>query len=259
MYFVENVCTPSSEAEIAYCETAIEFGVLNHHALIAIDTYEQCLYVEDGNTEATEGVFQKMKKAILDILDKIDSVIRGFLDGIKSGSKNRLTADKYMSSATAQINLNTDIIEMQKVVDAQFLEMRKVVKMISNVSGFDPDVVANTCDNINEKLHDNRNKIKDGAAGLVKTASALAISDAAIKHIEECNGWKEKTRESVERMSRRGKIPPEKQTGMMKALNKASQTLGNLVNSYTYITNGVISAVNKGESQRAKAEKKNKK
>ena len=255
MYFVENVCTPSCEAEIAYCETAIEFGVLNHQALIAIDTYEQCLYVEDGNTEATEGVFQKMKKAILDILDKIDSVIRGFLDGIKLGSKNRLTVDKYMSSETAQLNIQKDIIEIHKAIDAEFMEMRKVVKVISNVSGFDPNDVAKKCDEITERIRANKDKIKDGAKGLVKAAAIYKISEDANKKIEESWGWEKKTKELLNRMDTNDKHKTER----YRAFNKVAETIGSFVNMYSYISKGTKAAIREGENRRAKTEKKNKK
>ena len=249
MYFVENVCTPSSEAEIAYCETAIQLGVLNHQALLAIDTYEQCLYLEDGNSEAVEGVFQKMKKAVLDILDKIDSIIRGFLDGIKGGSDNRLTADKYFTSETGKINLNKDILEMQKTVDEEFLEMRKVVKMISNTTGFDPEKVGKACDKINEKLHENRHKLKAGATAAVESAIVYKKVKSNTSKIKELDVWRKETYDSIERMSRYGhknsKEEPKKVTPMMKAFNKVAVTIGNLVDECVYISNDVTKAMSK--------------
>ena len=175
MYFFEDVCMPSDDAEISFYEDALELGVLNHKAALAADLYTQELYMEEEDSSGSDGVFEEMKKAILTVLDKIDSIIRGFLDGVKSLSSNRLTADEYLNSSTGQLRLAEDLFAMQKMVDKEYYRLRPIVSKISDMTDIDVEKVASVCDDITEKLHNNRSFIAREAKAMVKASAVKAL------------------------------------------------------------------------------------
>lgn len=246
MYFFEDTCMPTSEAEIEYCESELECAVLCHNALNAYALYEQQMYLEaksdDDDVEEnakSEGAFQKLKNAILTILEKINNIIKGFLDSFSVFSKNRLTADKYMDSDTAKIRLSTDIVAMKKNVDRSYLEMRPVISKISSITGKDLEVVAKKCDAATMFLENNRAKLRKGAVKLVQISVIEKVSNDTVNKMQDVQKLRAKTEESAKRMNRGGIFGSAK----LDALFSSSKLLSTIANQYQFIGKSALSVL----------------
>lgn len=268
MFFFEDVCMPSSDEEISFYEDALELGVLNHKAILAVDMYEQCMYLEEGDSPGNDGVFEKMKRAILAVLDKIDSIIRGFLDGVKSLSSDRLTAEEYMNSSTGQLRLAEDLFAMQKMVDKEYYRLRPIISKISDITDIEAEKVASVCDSITEKLHDNRAFIAREAKGVVKAAAVNALYKNSIDRMSDIQKWEKETAESLRRQGKDEKFNREQEkkikkaakerakaikkqetAGMsmrMRAVQKATNAMSALTNAYKYIGDAAHKALTAG-------------
>ena len=242
MLIIEDACMAESPEDLIFYENALILDTLYHNSMNIIGM--SSTFMEEGGSR--DGIIGKMIDGIIAILDKIDSLIKGTLDGIRATSKKRLTAHKYMQSATAECVINLEILEMQKRVNEEYLKARPVIQKISSATGFDAEEVEAVCDGINKKLSDNKDKISAGAKGIVKGAALLKIRDVAAKQLEESTGWKKKTEESVNRLRRSG------DKKKVSALSKFANTLGNLTNNSIYIINSVNSELRKSEKKKRK-------
>lgn len=185
---------------VDYLENNLEVAILEHTALNAIAIETQLAYMEDGETkEASDGILSKIKKTIFTILDKIGALIEGFIDSVKSLSKNRLTASKYMNSETAKYRLNCDVTKMMEAVDKEYLKTRKVVQAISKGTGVDPAEVANIADTVNETIH-NPVVIAMGKA-IVTDVVASNIRAKLVRAMDKGKGTKEEIARLTQRLT----------------------------------------------------------
>lgn len=250
MYFFEDTCIPSNDSEIEYCENKLEFDILNHKASFAVSIYEQQMYLEDGASD--DGVFEKMKKAILAILDKVDSLIRGFFDSFKIFSDNRLTADKYMNSETAEVRLDADLFEMEKRVDKAYLEARPVIKKISTATGAELEKVAKKCDDITDFVNNNGSKIVDTGVNVVSTVAVDKLVNKCASQMDDVKQWKKLTEESVARMDAK---KDKDAVPRAKATKSAARMISSIANAYTNIGNRAVRSLNKQNKKSKKGQK----
>ena len=243
MYFFEDVCMPSDDEEISFCEDALELGILDHNASIAIALYEQQMYLEEGDANSDDGVFQKMKNAILAILEKIDSVIRGFLDSFKVFSKNHLTAEKFMNSNTGQLQLAGDLFKIQKEIDREYLQLRPLVSKISNATGKDIEDVAKLADQITEHVQTYGKKYGKAA---VKIASAVAVNKLAndcVDKMEDVQKWRSETEKSVNRLKR------DERSLKVRAIQSVTKAMSAITTAYKDVGTKAMNALNNAKKK----------
>ena len=247
MYFFEDVCMPSDDTEISFYEDALELGVLNHKAALAVDLYTQELYMEEEDSSGSDGVFEKMKKAILTVLDKIDSIIRGFLDGFKVFSNKHLTADKFMNSSTGQLQLAGDLFEMQKRIDHEYLQLRPVVSKISQLTGEDIEDVAKLADQVTEHVQTYSKRYGKAVINMASATAVNKLANKCVDKMEDVQKWRSETEKSVKRLKR------DERTLKMRAIQSVTKAMSVLTNAYRDIGTKAMNALNN-----AKNKKKNK-
>ena len=97
-------------------------------------------------------------------------MIDAFRASVESKKKN-LTAEEYMGSETARIQFAYDLAAIQREVDAEYLEARKIVSGISKITNVPVEKVANFCDRMEQKIHDNKSKILPAGKAIVTTVA----------------------------------------------------------------------------------------
>ena len=244
MYFFEDVCMPSDDEEISFYEDVLEFGVLNHNASIAIGLYEQQMYLEEGEEKSDDGVFQKMKNAILAILDKIDSVIRGFLDGFKAFSKNHLTAEKFMNSSTGQLQLAGDLFKIQKEIDREYLKLRPLVSKISKATGEDIEEVAKAADAVTEHVQAYGKKYGKSAVSLASAVAVNKLANHCVDQMEDVQKWRSETEKSVKRLKR------DERTIKVKAIQSVTKAMSAITTAYKDIGAKAMNALNNAKNKK---------
>lgn len=244
MYFFEDTCMPSDETEISFCEDALEIDILNHKTLNVLGIYEQEMYTEDGDESVSDGVFAKLKSAILTLLEKIGNIVSGFLDGMKVFSKNRITYDDYINSETGQLRLSTDLFDIQKKLDVEYAKMRPIVSKIANMSGSDILEVEKTCDAVTAHVHTYGKMYGKTAVSLVSAAAVNKLSNHIVNQMEDVQKWRSETEASLKRMQR--KTSPEK----MKVTQKAVKAMGDLATAYKNIGNKAMNALKNAVNKR---------
>lgn len=132
---------------IRYKQDCIEVELLHHRNLCNIDTVSQLCYLEDADTKTeSDGLLIKIRNGVEALMDKVLSIVKAIINGIKSGSSNRLVFDEWIESDDAQYQLQGDIQKMMSELDKQYLQMRTVVQKISAATGMDPKKVAEISD-----------------------------------------------------------------------------------------------------------------
>lgn len=246
MYFLEDVCMPSDDEEISFCEDTLELGVLDHNASIAIALYDQQMYLEEGESSSDDGVFQKIKNAILAILEKIDSIIRGFFDSFKVFSQNHLTAEKFMNSNTGKLQLAGDLFKIQKEIDDQYLHLRPLVNKISNATGEDIENVAKLADQITENVQTYGKKYGKTA---VKIASAVTVNELAnhcVDQMKDVQKWRSETEKSVKRLKR------DDRTLKVKAIQSVTKAMSTITTAYKDVGTKAMNALNNAKNKKQK-------
>lgn len=137
----------SVDDAIRYKQDCIEVELLHHRNLCNIDTVSQLCYLEDADTKTeSDGLLAKIRSGVEALMDKLLSIVKAIINGIKSGSNNHLVFDEWIESDDAQYQLQGDIQKMMSELDEQYLQMRTVVQKISAATGMDPKKVAEISD-----------------------------------------------------------------------------------------------------------------
>lgn len=137
----------SAEDAIRYKQDCIEMELLHHRNLCDIDTVSQLCWMEDGDSKAeSDGLMTKIGNGLQALMDKILSIVKAVINGIKSGQGNHLVFDEWIESDDAEYQMNTDIEKMVATLDEQYLQMRTTVQKISSATGMDPKKVAEIAD-----------------------------------------------------------------------------------------------------------------
>lgn len=137
---------------------------------------ENCYLEETASTEDEKTTSKTGKKSIVQaIVDKLKEMIGKIgeiIDGFKASidGKKNLTVDEYMNSETAKIQFAYDCEAIKKEVDMEYLEARKVVSSISNITNLPIEKVAAFCDKMDAKLHANKDKFLPAGKAAVTTA-----------------------------------------------------------------------------------------
>lgn len=226
MYFFEDTCMPDDEFEISFCEDALELNVSSHNVLNILGIYEQAIFEDGEESPSSNGVFEKLKSAILSLLDKIGGIVSGFLESMRVFSKDRITYDDYKNSETGQIQLSCDLIAMQKDIDAEYQRMRPIVSKIANITGKDIDKVERICDKVTENLHENRKRYARDITKVVSAAAVNKISENVVSKMDDVKEWRDKTKESVDRMKR------DTSPALIRAYHDCIRCMGDIANFY---------------------------
>lgn len=250
MYFFEDTCMPSDEYEIAFREDALEFDILNHKALNILGIYEQEMFTEDGEESdaKSDGVFQKLKSAILAMLDKIGNVINGFLDSMKSLSKDRMTYDDYINSSTGQVRLSGDLFTIQKKLDNEYARMRPIVSKIAKMTDSDIEEVEKVCDSVTSNIHSYGSLYAHTAGQIAKSVAINKLSDHVVNQMEDVQKWRYETEASIKRMQRT--TSPQK----MKVTQKAIKAMGDLATAYKDLGNKAKDALQNAINKRKRGQ-----
>lgn len=171
-------------------ESALEIQMIEHQIQTMMDCYLCQSYMEDG--ESAEGEGSKSKNVLAAIGQKITSLIQaikraiaGFLDSVKQGSSKRASVDDLLNSDTVKHQFEEDIIQMKADIDAERANARKIVRAISSKTGIPATDIANFCDDMEKKVHDNRYKIGKVAKGVVTLGVANKIANQSLEDAED--------------------------------------------------------------------------
>lgn len=252
MYFFEDTCMPDDEFEISFCEDVLELNILNHNVLNILGIYEQSFMFEDGDeSSSSNGVFEKLKAAILSMLNKIGNIASGVIDSFKSLSADRITYDDYKNSATGQLRLSEDLFEIQRDLDKEYQRMRPVVSKLADMTGQDIDKVEQICDTVTENIHNNGKKYAKDVSKVVTLKAMNKLSEDIVSQMTDVQNWRSETSKSVNRMKRN--TDPVK----LRVMNKCVKCMGDMTNAYKSLGSKAKSALDSATKKFKKEREEN--
>ena len=195
-----NVFEMDLDEEIYFKESTIEFDLMHHKNQSLIDLYSQELFLEAAEgapAKESKGVFQKIIDGIQAALKRIGDIIDGFMNAIRENKGNHLTPEEYMNSTAGKEALALDIALMRKDVDEEYLQMRKIVQKLSSATGLPAEDIAKFSDSVNEKVYNNRYKIKAGAKTAVRMTEVFALQKVLVEHMDEATQYKKKAEKTL--------------------------------------------------------------
>jgi hypothetical protein len=171
--------------EILLRQSNLKVDLMSHQAYNLINMY---CYTEDGD-EGSSSTDSAKKSLGSTIIAKIRQILQNIKDMIKlfkaNISKNKLTESQYMNSDTARLEIQLNVQEMQKEIDEEYLAARKIVSKIAAATSFPAKDVAAFCDNIQEKIHNNRDKVIPVGKAIVSTAIINSARNKAYQKIND--------------------------------------------------------------------------
>ena len=157
----------------------LQMDIYSHDIHSMLDMYTESCYMEETSpnkdekaTKSTEktSILKTIVAKLKSLIGKIGEMIDAFRASVESKKKN-LTAEEYMGSETARIQFAYDLAAIQREVDAEYLEARKIVSGISKITNVPVEKVANFCDRMEQKIHDNKSKILPAGKAIVTTVA----------------------------------------------------------------------------------------
>ena len=154
-----------SAMELDEKQFGLTMDIYSHDIHSMLDMYTENCYLEEtastddeksNSTSGKKSVMQTIIEKLKSMIAKVGEIIDAFKASIE-GKKN-LTAEEYMGSETAKIQFAYDCEAIQKEVDMEYLEARKIVSSISSITKLPIEKVAAFCDKMDAKLHENKDK-----------------------------------------------------------------------------------------------------
>lgn len=135
-------------------------------AIVSDHIYEYC-FTESENSG--QGVISRM-------IDAIIRFIRGINERVSSlfAKDDHVEIESFLQSETGQIQLAYDVEAINKEVDKQILEGRKMIQAISSVTGISDEKVAGFCDTCG--------KLVENHGGMIVKMSAIGAVRAFVDH-----------------------------------------------------------------------------
>ena len=216
--------------ELDIKQTNLMFDIASHEILSMTDMFVESCYMEDGSTDEEKQKASSDK--IRGMIDKVRDIIAGFKASI--GGKNAISAEDYINSETAQVELQYDIMAMQKEIDQEYLEARKIVNSISSVTNVPIEKVAAFCDKMDAKLHANKDKFIPAGKAIIKAAAIDQVRKNVYKTVANTDELMKQSNKYLDEFDRtvRGpqadKIPDDTQK-KANALTRFVSTMGKMV------------------------------
>ena len=225
--------------ELDIKQTNLMFDIASHEILSMTDMFVESCYMEDGSTDEEKQkassdkktIWQTIVEKIRGMIDKVRDIIAGFKASI--GGKNAISAEDYMNSETAQVELQYDIMAMQKEIDQEYLEARKIVSSISSVTNVPIEKVAAFCDKMDAKLHANKDKFIPAGKAIIKAAAIDQVRKNVYKTVANTDELMKQSNKYLDEFDRtvRGpqadKIPDDTQK-KANALTRFVSTMGKM-------------------------------
>ena len=242
--------------ELDIKQTNLMFDIASHEILSMTDMFVESCYMEDGSTDEEKQkassdkktIWQTIVEKIRGMIDKVRDIIAGFKASI--GGKNAISAEDYINSETAQVELQYDIMAMQKEIDQEYLEARKIVNSISSVTNVPIEKVAAFCDKMDAKLHKNKDKFIPAGKAIMKTAAIDGIRKSVYQNISDSKHMTDELQkylDEFDKVTNGGKAPADPDTIQKNAnaVTRLSVTLGKMVNSWTHTFEKMGKTVNR--------------
>ena len=165
-----------SAMELDEKQFGLTMDIYSHDIHSMLDMYSENCYLEEtastddeksNSTSGKKSVMQTIIAKLKSMIAKVGEIIDAFKASIE-GNKN-LTAEEYMGSETAKIQFAYDCEAIQKEVDMEYLEARKIVSGISSITKLPIEKVAAFCDKMDAKLHENKDKFLPAGKAIVTT------------------------------------------------------------------------------------------
>lgn len=235
---------------ILYSESAIEINdkqnalfldIAAHDIYSMTDMYVESCYMEDASekedqSDEKKSILKTISNKLRGLIDKIRDIIDGFKASVES--KKNLTAEEFLSSETATVQMEYDIVAMQKEVDQEYLEARKIVSKISGITKVPIDEVAAFCDKMDAKLHENKDKFVPVGKAIVKTTAIDKVRKGVYNNIADSKKLTDDINNYLDEFDKvaYGKplrdISPDDIQKNANAVTRLSVTLGKMIGSW---------------------------
>ena len=181
MFFEQTFDDINMEISYRECNLAIEMA--NHDISCLLDNYDQLVFIEKGEDEKPErkGLIGGIVEAFSRIISKIRKFLNSIAEGINQSFGDKLDAETYMGSETAQIRFSTDLQKVCNDIEKEYAHARKLVRIISKGTKLDEVEVANFLDSTNASIH------RYGPA-MLRTGVTMALSTKLRGLLKKMNG-----------------------------------------------------------------------
>lgn len=229
-----TVLTEPYPGYLIFLENSLEFDLANRNVQLCMDALDACAFYEDGENDEdedepkdpkTEGLLNKLGKAIQVVIDKIVELIRRFMRVLSGVGKKHLTSEQYMQTQKGMAEYETRCNQIRKEIDDVFLSMRPVIGMIADVTKMDPEKVEFICDAVNNKL-----------ASANWTAIAMSALEGNTKHkqlttkyADECRNISTRIEKAKNELTASNKNIKGRRK-KLNALNRCISTTSNMAN-----------------------------
>lgn len=186
-----------------------------------------------GFVNFIEKIVKCIGKLITDFCEMIGNIFN---------TKDHLTTSDYLNSGTGRIQLEMDMERIQKNIDKEMLEGRKLVQLISKGTKIPASTVADFVDKCARAC-------KDHGKMVIGTAGAIAIVKGVSSHMKKTKANAEDIGEDAKKCADK-----EGQTNIQKIMN----AINGMVREYTQLSSIAIRNVNKEARKNQKQAKKNK-
>ena len=246
-----------SAMELDEKQFGLTMDIYSHDIHSMLDMYTENCYLEEtastddeksNSTSGKKSVMQTIIAKLKSMIAKVGEIIDAFKASIE-GNKN-LTAEEYMGSETAKIQFAYDCEAIQKEVDIEYLEARKIVSGISSITKLPIEKVAAFCDKMDAKLHKNKDKFIPAGKAIMKTAAIDGIRKSVYQNISDSKHMTDELQkylDEFDKVANGGKAPADPDTIQKNAnaVTRLSVTLGKMVNSWTHTFEKMGKTVNR--------------
>lgn len=198
--------------------------------------YEYC-FTESEN--GGQGVISRMIDAVIKFIHSINEKVASLF-----AKDDHIEIESFLQSETGQVQLAYDVEAINKEVDAQILEGRKMIQMISSVTGISDEKVAKFCDTCGNLVEKHGGMIvKMSAIGALRAYVAHKSLNGLDKKVSEFRGvdthleaWKKSydainADSDAKRKKKRAEKEAKRQARMQRQTHSVVTSISNMVNA----------------------------
>lgn len=230
--------------DIMFREHAIEFDRLNYEYAYECAMVDSDLSLMEESEEGTESNKPSGFANFIDkVVKSIGKLITDFCDMIKNifNTNEHLTTSDYLSSDTGKIQLEMDMEKIQKNIDRELLEGRKIIQLISKGTKIPASTIADFTDKCARAC-------KDHGKMIIGTAGAMAIVKGVSSHMKRAKSQVDDAGEDAKKCADK-----EGQTSIQRVMS----AINKMMNEYTQLSSIVVRNINKETRKKQKENKKN--
>lgn len=241
--YMENLYSDDMDFEILARENALEIDIIQHAIMEDFNIYtETCMFESAESEDKSDGILTKIVDNMKKAIKKIIEFVQGIFTSMKMGVGDQLSVSDYMKSDTAKIRLTNYALAIQKELEDEILEGRKLVKAISSKAGFDPHIVASFVDKA-------QNFVMDQGTTILSTGAAVVLANKISNSILNGNKLLKKNQELAEQIEAEKKKQSDIKTDKLKndghSKLAALNSLNNVISSTMRKATGVWSSLNR--------------